>query len=162
LSPPICAGATSGGARRGTRCCSAAVTTRIERAVSVFDALEEFHRQRETTRGCAFLAAAVEVTDPQHPAQQWLAADTELLADRLQAFAAAHAPPTRTPSPPSSSCSTTAPLPLASVEPSPPGRPATPLPTRALATAAIARHRDSGRKAGLLTRAQTAARDEQA
>jgi AcrR family transcriptional regulator len=60
-----------------------------ERAVSVFDALDEFHQQPETARGCAFLAAAVEVTDPQHPAQQWLAADTELLADRLRALAAA-------------------------------------------------------------------------
>jgi AcrR family transcriptional regulator len=59
------------------------------RAVSVFDALEEFHRRPETTRGCAFLAAAVEVTDPQHPAYAWLAADTRLLDDRLRAFAAA-------------------------------------------------------------------------
>ncbi len=33
------------------------------RALSVFDALDEFPR-RETTRGCAFLAAGVEVTDP--------------------------------------------------------------------------------------------------
>ncbi|HLK95023.1 MAG TPA: helix-turn-helix domain-containing protein [Nocardioidaceae bacterium] len=62
-----------------------------ERALSVFDALVEFQRQTETptTRGCAFLAAAVEVTDPQHPAQRWLAADTELLADRLHVLAAA-------------------------------------------------------------------------
>jgi AcrR family transcriptional regulator len=59
-----------------------------QRAVSVFDALEEFHRRPETTRGCAFLAAAVEVTDPQHPAYAWLAADTRLLDDRLHTFAA--------------------------------------------------------------------------
>jgi AcrR family transcriptional regulator len=59
-----------------------------ERALSVFDALEEFHRQQGTTRGCAFLAAAVEVTDPQHPARRWLAADTQLLHDRLRALAA--------------------------------------------------------------------------
>lgn len=56
------------------------------RALSVFDALEEF--QRRTTRGCAFLAAAVEVTDPQHPAHRWLAADTRLLGDRLHELAA--------------------------------------------------------------------------
>ena len=59
-----------------------------KRALSVFDALDEFHREQETTRGCAFLAAAVEVTDPQHPAHQWLAADTRLLDDRLHALAA--------------------------------------------------------------------------
>ena len=59
-----------------------------QRALSVFDALEEFHPRQTTTRGCAFLAAAVEVTDPQHPAHQWLAADTRLLDDRLHAFAA--------------------------------------------------------------------------
>ena len=60
-----------------------------ERALSVFDALVEFQRQTETptTRGCAFLAAAVEVTDPQHPAHEWLAADTRLLAERLLALA---------------------------------------------------------------------------
>ncbi|HSP36839.1 MAG TPA: TetR/AcrR family transcriptional regulator [Frankiaceae bacterium] len=59
-----------------------------KRALSVFDALDELHRRQETTRGCAFLAAAVEVTDPQHPAHQWLAADTQLLDDRLHALAA--------------------------------------------------------------------------
>ena len=113
-----------------------------ERALSVFDALDEFHRQQETTRGCAFLAAAVEVTDARHPAHQWLAADTQLLADRLHALAAdtgaadpgalatellllydgALAARTRRA--------------LTTDD----GRPA-PLPTRPLATAAIARHR---------------------
>ena len=58
------------------------------RALSVFEALDEFHPPQGTTRGCAFLAAAVEVTDPHHPAQQWLAADTRLLRERLHAFAA--------------------------------------------------------------------------
>lgn len=113
-----------------------------KRALSVFDALDEFHRQQETTRGCAFLAAAVEVTDPQHPAHQWLAADTQLLDDRLHALAAdtgaadpgalatelfllydgALAARTR------QAITTNG------------GQP-TPPPTRALATAAIARHR---------------------
>lgn len=60
----------------------------VERALSVFDTLDEFHRAAGTTRGCAFLAAAVEVTDPDHPAHQWLEADTQLLDDRLYALAA--------------------------------------------------------------------------
>ena len=57
------------------------------RALSVFDALERFHGPQAPARGCAFLAAAVEVTDPQHPAHEWLAADTRLLAERLLALA---------------------------------------------------------------------------
>jgi len=60
-----------------------------ERALSLFDALEEFPRAQERARGCAFLAAAVEITDPGHPAHQWLAADTRLLDDRLHALATA-------------------------------------------------------------------------
>lgn len=56
-----------------------------ERAVSVFDALERLHT--DTPRGCAFLGAAVEISDPEHPAYRWLQADTELLTDRLQALA---------------------------------------------------------------------------
>lgn len=58
-----------------------------QRALSVFDALETFHPQEGPTRGCAFLAAAVEVSDPDHPAHQWLAADTHLLDQRLLALA---------------------------------------------------------------------------
>ncbi|WNB86878.1 helix-turn-helix domain-containing protein [Cellulomonas sp. ATA003] len=60
-----------------------------ERALSIFDAVDEFHRDHPSTRGCAFLAAAVEVTDPAHPAHQWLAADTAFLDDRLRSLAAA-------------------------------------------------------------------------
>lgn len=58
------------------------------RALSVFDALTEFTRPPGPTRGCAFLAASVEVTDPAHPAHAWLAADTRLLRERLHAYAA--------------------------------------------------------------------------
>ena len=116
------------------------------RALSVFDAVEEFHRrQGRTARGCAFLAAAVEVTDAQHPAREWLAADTRLLDDRLRALAA--------------DAGAADPGALAAEllllydgalaagarraittgdEPTAP-------PTRALATAAIARHRAAGR-----------------
>jgi len=58
------------------------------RALSVFDALEDFPAPRDAARGCAFLAAAVEVVDPGHPAHQWLLADTRLLEDRLRVLAA--------------------------------------------------------------------------
>lgn len=58
------------------------------RVLSVFDALDRFHPPHGTTRGCAFLAAAVEVTNPEHPAHRWLAADTQLLEDRLRTLAA--------------------------------------------------------------------------
>lgn len=58
------------------------------RALSVFDALTEFTRPPGATRGCAFLAASVEVTDPDHPAHAWLAADTRLLRERLHTYAA--------------------------------------------------------------------------
>lgn len=113
-----------------------------KRALSVFDALDEFHRQQETTHGCAFLAAAVEVTDPQHPAHHWLAADTQLLHDRLHALAA----DTGAADPGALATElfllydgalaarTRRALTTHGGQPTPP-------PTRALATAAIARHR---------------------
>ncbi|UKJ62593.1 TetR/AcrR family transcriptional regulator [Cellulosimicrobium cellulans] len=58
------------------------------RALAVFDALDGFPTAM-STRGCAFLAAAIEVTDPEHPAYRWLAADTRLLTERLRDLAAA-------------------------------------------------------------------------
>ena len=58
------------------------------RALSVFDALETFSRPRNATRGCAFLAAAVEVNDLDHPAHPWLEADTRLLLERVHDLAA--------------------------------------------------------------------------
>ncbi len=39
-------------------------------------------------RGCAFLAAAIELP-PGHPGQQWLAADSRLLTERLHDLAEA-------------------------------------------------------------------------
>jgi len=63
-----------------------------ERAVAVFDALAAFPSppgggeapgEVDARRGCAFLAAAVEVAGPEHPAHTWLVADTALLRDRL-------------------------------------------------------------------------------
>ncbi|GAA4691801.1 helix-turn-helix domain-containing protein [Nocardioides nanhaiensis] len=53
------------------------------RLLSVFDALEHFRADAVGDRGCAFLAAAVEVTDAGHPAHAWLLADTDLLRERL-------------------------------------------------------------------------------
>lgn len=58
------------------------------RALSVFDALEGFPAPQDSARGCAFLAAAVEVVDPDHPAHAWLAADTRLLVERVRDLAA--------------------------------------------------------------------------
>ncbi len=58
-----------------------------ERALSVFDALERLHDGVDAPLGCAFLGAAVEISDPGHPAHRWLQADTELLAQRLPALA---------------------------------------------------------------------------
>ena len=113
-----------------------------ERALSVFDALESFHQPQATTRGCAFLAAAVEVTDPEHPAREWLAADTRLLADRLLTLAAG----TGAADPGALAAEllllydgalaarTRRAVTASGDQPSPP-------PTRALAAAAIARHR---------------------
>lgn len=58
------------------------------RLLALFDALESFPRHAPGARGCAFLAAAVEVHDPAHPAHRWLLADSELLTTRLRALAA--------------------------------------------------------------------------
>ena len=57
------------------------------RVLAIFDALDDFPTAT-STRGCAFLAAAVEVTEPEHPAYRWLAADTHLLVERLRQLAA--------------------------------------------------------------------------
>ena len=58
------------------------------RALSVFDVLEAFHGPKGATRGCAFLAAAVEVVELDHPAHPWLEADTRLLLERVHDLAA--------------------------------------------------------------------------
>src|SRR5690242_11336930 len=51
-------------------------TDAVARLLSVLDAVLEFQDGYDANRGCAFLAAAVEITDPQHPARAWLEADT--------------------------------------------------------------------------------------
>lgn len=58
------------------------------RALSLFDALEAFAGPPSAARGCAFLAAAVEVVDLDHPAHRWLQADTRLLLERVHDLAA--------------------------------------------------------------------------
>lgn len=58
------------------------------RAVAVFDALETFPARPGPVRGCAFLAASVEVTTPEHPAHRWLVEDTRLLTERLRQLSA--------------------------------------------------------------------------
>ena len=57
------------------------------RALCVFDVLEAFPGPRKASRGCAFLAAAVEVVDRDHPAHAWLEADTRLLLERVRDLA---------------------------------------------------------------------------
>ena len=64
------------------------LTDPVDRLLSVFDAVALFRRREGNRRGCAFLAAATELP-PHHPGQQWLAADTRLLSDRLRELAAA-------------------------------------------------------------------------
>ncbi|WP_432510594.1 TetR/AcrR family transcriptional regulator [Kineococcus sp. SYSU DK001] len=59
----------------------------LARLLSVFEALEDLQGVQDAGRGCAFLAAAVEVADPRHPAHPWLVADTELLTGRLRSLA---------------------------------------------------------------------------
>ncbi|MGY1722125.1 TetR/AcrR family transcriptional regulator [Blastococcus sp. SYSU DS0533] len=59
-----------------------------DRLLSVFDALTRFRDRTGDRRGCGFLAAATELP-ADHPGQVWLAADTALLAHRLQDLATA-------------------------------------------------------------------------
>ncbi|WP_298803735.1 TetR/AcrR family transcriptional regulator [uncultured Pseudokineococcus sp.] len=59
------------------------------RVLAVFDALDGFPAEPGSARGCAFLAASVEVVSPEHPAHRWLVEDTRLLVDRLHALSAA-------------------------------------------------------------------------
>ncbi len=59
----------------------------VERLLALFDALADFRREAGAGRGCAVLAAAAEVVDPQHPARVWIEADTALLLDRLRELA---------------------------------------------------------------------------
>ncbi|GMA31062.1 TetR/AcrR family transcriptional regulator [Litorihabitans aurantiacus] len=62
----------------------------VARATCIFDALERFPGEDGSGapppsrgHGCAFLGAAVEITDVDHPAHRVLVADTALLHERL-------------------------------------------------------------------------------
>jgi AcrR family transcriptional regulator len=63
-------------------------TDPVDRLLSVFDAVVRYREAEGNRRGCAFLAAATELP-PGHPGQQWLAADSRLLTERLQQLAEA-------------------------------------------------------------------------
>ncbi|MCV2489806.1 TetR/AcrR family transcriptional regulator [Geodermatophilus sp. YIM 151500] len=58
----------------------------VDRLLSVFDAVVRYRRAEGNRRGCAFLAAATELP-PGHPGQDWLAADSRLLTERLHRLA---------------------------------------------------------------------------
>ncbi|SFT57852.1 transcriptional regulator, TetR family [Geodermatophilus amargosae] len=63
-------------------------TDPVDRLLSVFDAVVRYRAVEGNRRGCAFLAAAVELP-PGHPGRQWLAADSRLLTERLHDLAEA-------------------------------------------------------------------------
>ncbi|WP_324273147.1 TetR family transcriptional regulator [Blastococcus brunescens] len=60
----------------------------VDRLLSLFDAISRYRAREANRRGCAFLAAATELT-PAHPGHRWLDADTRLLVDRLRDLASA-------------------------------------------------------------------------
>lgn len=60
---------------------------RVDRLLSVFDALALFRQREGSARGCAVLAAATEVVEPRHPAHRWIETDTALLTCRLDQLA---------------------------------------------------------------------------
>lgn len=66
----------------------ASATTPQDRLLAVFDGLARFRADQPRTRGCAFLATAVELPGPGHPALDVVAADTAHLRERLRASAA--------------------------------------------------------------------------
>jgi AcrR family transcriptional regulator len=63
-------------------------TDPADRLLSVFDAVDRYRSRSGNRRGCGFLAAATELP-PGHPGQEWLDADSRLLADRLRELAEA-------------------------------------------------------------------------
>lgn len=63
-------------------------TTPQGRLLAVFDALGRFRDDQPATRGCAFLAAAAELSAPDHPALDVVAANTAHLRVTLQTLAA--------------------------------------------------------------------------
>jgi AcrR family transcriptional regulator len=60
-------------------------TDPIDRLLSVFDAVVRYREAEDNRRGCAFLAAAIELP-PGHPGQHWLAADSQLLTERVHSW----------------------------------------------------------------------------
>ena len=62
-------------------------TDPVERLLSLFDAVARYRERAGSRRGCGFLAAATELP-ADSAGQQWLAADSRLLTDRLRELAA--------------------------------------------------------------------------
>lgn len=58
-----------------------------DRLLAVFDALKLYRERQHNARWCAFLSAAVEIPDPDHPAAELIKADTVLLSQRLLSLA---------------------------------------------------------------------------
>ena len=67
--------------------CAVNAGSDLDRLLSVFDALAAFRARPPAARWCAFLATATELPDAGAEIAAVLAADTELLADRLRHFA---------------------------------------------------------------------------
>lgn len=65
----------------------AAGDDRERRLLAVFDALEGWWRVEGYARGCAHVDAAVEITDPAHPARQAVTSHKQHLHSRLAALA---------------------------------------------------------------------------
>ena len=61
----------------------------VDRLLSVLDALALFRERAGSTRGCAVLAASAELPAVDHPAREWVDADTTLLHSRLRELATA-------------------------------------------------------------------------
>jgi AcrR family transcriptional regulator len=63
-------------------------TDPVDRLLSVFEAVVRYREAEGNRRGCAFIAAGTELPR-SHPGQQWLAADSRLLTERLHRLAEA-------------------------------------------------------------------------
>jgi AcrR family transcriptional regulator len=67
----------------------AAAPSAADRLLAIFDALEEWAREGGAVRGCAFVDAAAELSDHDHPAWREIAAHKRELRSRLVELGAA-------------------------------------------------------------------------
>lgn len=61
----------------------AAATNSVQRVLAIFDALEQWWAAEGRYRGCAQVGAAVEITNPEHPANAAIARHKAHLRERL-------------------------------------------------------------------------------